>query len=537
MMTWRRRAGLGLLLVAAGVAPVLLTLLAREQREGPPHQDLVIGHGIPATFYAPQHANASPVGFPDPPTPNARWAVIVLAHSFGADRSTMSSIARRFAESGYAVIAFDFRGHGNNPNGFRSGELTADLADVVEWADSSPYIDPHRIALVGHSMGATAVLQFASEDPRPSAVVAISGAQRVGDGVDIGGNIVDGPHRPPNVLFLWASEDPPFIRDESAHLASRLAHQPIQLDQPYGDIASRTAVRAHVLGGLNHGTELFSGKTAAQTVTWLNQAFGIAARSPAGLSDPRIGTAGLYLLCALVLTVGLGVAAARLSPSAASIPAPPWHGLALVALALGAAIPWAGPTAAAASVSLSAVDSTINQLAVAGGLLTLAIALGRRSHTRPRWCPPPIDRMDVRHAIAPAAILTLGIFSLLVPVGDVFHRLAPTAARLPSMLIALLLLTPFFVCFHRIARGGATRAAIRGIAGHAIILTTIGAAPALGFVPGVAGLLAPALMLIIFIFTELAASSFYRLGGTPIAIGLAEAALVGWVLCVTAPIS
>jgi hypothetical protein len=46
----------------------------------------------------------------------------------------------------------------------------------------------------------------------------------------------------------------------------------------------------------------------------------------------------------------------------------------------------------------------------------------------------------------------------------------------------------------------------------------------------------PALASLVFILTELASSSFYKLGGTPLAIGLTEAALFAWLLAVTAPV-
>jgi alpha-beta hydrolase superfamily lysophospholipase len=42
--------------------------------------------------------------------------VVILCHGFAANNAMTSSLARRIARSGYAVLALDFRGHGANPN-------------------------------------------------------------------------------------------------------------------------------------------------------------------------------------------------------------------------------------------------------------------------------------------------------------------------------------------------------------------------------------------------------------------------------------
>src|SRR5207244_9822118 len=111
---------------------------------------------------------------------------------------------------GYAALAFDFRGHGANTAPFK-GDLNDDLYAALDWADHSPYVDRNRIGLLGHSMGASAVLEFASRDPRPKAVIPLSG-----------GDVIQDVRVPQNVLLMAAAHDPKIIRDQQADVGREL---------------------------------------------------------------------------------------------------------------------------------------------------------------------------------------------------------------------------------------------------------------------------------------------------------------------------
>src|SRR5512134_3743446 len=76
------------------------------------HSAVDLPGGVPVVIWEP--APVQPYGVAprfDPPVP-----VVVLCHGFSADNAMTSSLARRIAKSGYAVIAPDFRGHGENRN-------------------------------------------------------------------------------------------------------------------------------------------------------------------------------------------------------------------------------------------------------------------------------------------------------------------------------------------------------------------------------------------------------------------------------------
>src|SRR5215470_1769277 len=181
--------------------------LARLDRAGPPHADVLLSGGVPATLFLPAAPGiAGSHAFLDPPPRGERPPAIVLMHGFAGDRLSLSSLARRLAMAGYAVLAIDARGWA------RADAFVPDFAAAVDWLRTSPFVDGERIAVMGHSMGAGAALDFASRDSGIDAAVLISGGWRL-----------DGPYRPPNALFLVAEGDPAPIRDRAAELVARLA--------------------------------------------------------------------------------------------------------------------------------------------------------------------------------------------------------------------------------------------------------------------------------------------------------------------------
>jgi alpha-beta hydrolase superfamily lysophospholipase len=78
-----------------------------------------------------------------------------------------------FMDLGWTVIALDARGHGASGGGRPSYGVYErdDLGAVVDWA-LERFTGSESLVLVGESMGAAAVLQYAPGDPRVDAVVA-----------------------------------------------------------------------------------------------------------------------------------------------------------------------------------------------------------------------------------------------------------------------------------------------------------------------------------------------------------------------------
>lgn len=106
-----------------------------------------------------------------------RPPVIVMAHGFAAIRALrLAAYAERFAESGFAVLVFDYRGWGDSAGEPRQvldiGDQQDDWRAALAYARALDGVDGSRVAAWGSSFGAGHVLSIASEDHRLAAVVA-----------------------------------------------------------------------------------------------------------------------------------------------------------------------------------------------------------------------------------------------------------------------------------------------------------------------------------------------------------------------------
>jgi dienelactone hydrolase len=191
--------------------------------------------------------------------------VALLAHDFAGNRGELGFLARRLARAGWAALALDLRGHGRNPAPFdhdgSNRKLARELESALDWVASRPgELDPARVVLVGHGMGALAALQQAQWNPSEiAAVVALAPSGDVG-----------GPYAPPNVLVLWGNRDLPGVRDAGRALGARLAgREQLVGERTYGDPERGTAVRIAELSGAGHWSVLWSQETAERILDWL----------------------------------------------------------------------------------------------------------------------------------------------------------------------------------------------------------------------------------------------------------------------------
>src|SRR5206468_1492623 len=117
----------------------------------------------------------------------------------GGSKERMFAFANVLAKSGFVAVAFDFSGHGDNHNPFPDDEnqiwatVDRDLDQVVKYARALPNVT--HVYLLGHSLGAAAVVQYALKHPEIVATVEVSGS-----------NIVNTtPTLPKNLLMLVGS--------------------------------------------------------------------------------------------------------------------------------------------------------------------------------------------------------------------------------------------------------------------------------------------------------------------------------------------
>lgn len=198
-----------------------------------------------------------PSGAKNPP-------VVVMAHGFAAIRALrLDAYATRFAEAGYAVLVFDYRGWGDSAGeprrvlDIRGQQL--DWRAAVAYARGLQGVDTSRVIAWGTSFGAGHALHLAAEDHDLAAVVAqvphISGpasvfsvpprllARLVAAGLRDQLRAVTGrdPYRVaaagyPGDLAMMTSPD-------AAPMAIRLAGDRYEELLPENDVAARIALR------------------------------------------------------------------------------------------------------------------------------------------------------------------------------------------------------------------------------------------------------------------------------------------------------
>ena len=298
---------------------VAVARLTRLENGGPPHAFVMLPGQEPATLYLPGPGYPFYTLFPKPEA--QRPPAVVLIHGFTGDRVLMSGLARRLAENGYAVLAIDVNGHGENRNPFSGGAAASDglrsnIKNAVDYLRDNQLADGSRIVVMGHSMGAGAALDYATHDPSIKGAVMISGGWALG------------PERPNDALFIFAERDPQEpIQDTSTALAAHLAGvAQIELGKTYGDFTQGNAVEAIRMPGLDHITIVNSPAAATVIIKWLDSTFGIARTTPIELKDARRGAARFALFIFVILLVPLGRVCGAMAPGWARIGPDRAHG-------------------------------------------------------------------------------------------------------------------------------------------------------------------------------------------------------------------
>lgn len=211
--------------------------------------------GPPATLYSRDDAAPGPV--------------VVVAHGFAGSRPLMEPYALSLARAGYRVVSYDLLGHGRNPVPM-SGDVTridgttrllvAEALAVADAALALPGADG-RLAWLGHSMASDIVIRAALEAPATGAVVAVSAF-----------SLAVTADAPVNLLLVTGDWE---TRLKAAALDMlALAAPGAGPGQTVGEPAAGTGRRAVFAPGVEHVGVLYSATAQAETVQWLDAAFG-----------------------------------------------------------------------------------------------------------------------------------------------------------------------------------------------------------------------------------------------------------------------
>ena len=116
--------------------------------------------------------------------PGTNGAAVILLHGSHVSRASTLPHLRMLAQAGYAVLAYDARGHGQSDGPTNTFGWTEDddIVGAVTFLGHQPGVNPARIAALGLSMGAMDALRAAADGIALRAIIADgAGAGTFGD--------------------------------------------------------------------------------------------------------------------------------------------------------------------------------------------------------------------------------------------------------------------------------------------------------------------------------------------------------------------
>ncbi|GAA1741198.1 hypothetical protein GCM10009681_09900 [Luedemannella helvata] len=440
------------------------------------------------------------------PAGGGRHPGVVVAHGFAGSAKLMAPFGDTLAARGYVVVLLDFSGHGTNtrplPDGDRSADaLARDLDVATAHLRGLPDVDPTRIALVGHSMGAGAVTRYAAGHPDIGATVAIS----LPDASEVA------PERPRRLLLLVGGLEFAGFRTAVAHAVDGAGPGRASLTVP----------------GVEHITILYAPRAHRETVTWLDDSLG----GPAGGGSPpaptrRAAGAGLLLTALLIgiypvarLALGVHRPWPTLTVPVIGRCAAVAAGAAVVALPLAALAP-------AARVPL-AVGGFVAGFAAASGAALLGYARVRRAGPDEGSGGAGAGRVAV---VAPV-LVAYAALTIAVPLHTGLTSAVPVGPRwwLLACVWAALALLAFGA--DRVADGNAFGVLV--VSAVAVFALTVAAA--VGLAPGFLLLIVP-LLAILLLCQAAWGAVLHRSGAPAWLVALVGSLLVAWPLATALPL-
>ncbi len=356
-----------------------------------------------------------PLRVVQPSTMEGRAPGVVVAHGFAGSAKLMEGFADTLVRHGYVVVLPDFAGHGASTRRLPSADadpvLHHDLAVAVGYLRGLSTVDPTRIGLVGHSMGASAVTAYASGDPTIRATVAISLGELPPEG------------NPAHLLIVYGGLEFPIFRD----IAHRAA-------------ATGRAEKAVGVAGTEHVSVLFSDRTHKAMADWLDSWLG---GRPDGVHPrDRLVPAGLLLLAFAIGFYPLALLLLGRQHRVARAPLPDSRFVPALAIGLAAAL-FAGRLFG--FLPLAVGNYQVGFFLVLGVILGAAAYQGRPLGTAPWW-----SWLLMVYAVSVGAELATGglvgrhavvlLLAVLMLLGGAVLGVAPGFVMLVAPLLVVLLL-------------------------------------------------------------------------------------------------
>lgn len=229
----------------------------------------------------------------DIPDKHEPLAYLIMCHCFTCTKETIttSRTSRGLAQNGYAVLRFDFTGLGGSEGSFADTNFTSMVDDVIH---TTRYLEQHyqpATAMLGHSMGGTAVLAASSKLPLCKTIITIASPSKPSHVLHHFGKAMptleSGFDAEITVAGIQYPVKPQFIRDVRQYdmnkqmqaynkpvMAIRAGKDTLVHPQDAEDILAYTSGE-HSLLDIEHADHLFSDRTDVdymilQISNWLN---------------------------------------------------------------------------------------------------------------------------------------------------------------------------------------------------------------------------------------------------------------------------
>ncbi|MGD0720600.1 MAG: alpha/beta hydrolase [Roseiarcus sp.] len=450
---------------------------------------------------------------------------VVIAHGFAGSQQFMQPIAVTLARNGYVAVTFDFAGHGRNPEPLAGGivdmqestqTLLAEIGAIVAYARALPGVDG-RLALVGHSMASDLVVQFAMENPGVAATAALS----------LFGRDVT-PTNPPNLIVIDGAWETSMLTDAGLRIIAAAAGGPARASVTYGDLAKGTGRRFALARGAEHIGVLYSRDALDETLSWMNQTFGMRG---SGFVDRR----GKWLALLFAGLVAIAWPASRLLPIVAARPLGAnlgWRRLAPLAAAPAILTPlllWKAPTD---FLPILLGDYLAAHFALYGLLTAAGLWLTGRG-APDGWAPPAASL--ARLGIAAGALATYYVLGLGLPLDAYVASFMPNALRWPLIPAMFCGTALYFLADEWLTRGPAAARGGYAFTKICFLLSLVGAVALNRYRLFFLVIIVPAIF-VFFLVYGLVSRWVYARTGDPRAAALGNAAGLAWAIAVAFPV-